>query len=303
MGAVFAVVPCLPPSVQSKTGNIFLLTLYKASDLQHVPLHEVFSSAVSELQFLENEGINIDIESGMINVRFLLAGVIGVNLAVHTILGFMRGFNANFPYRFCLTPSQDLNVTFKESEIFMRTTENYELDLAKKNPKETGVSGPSVLRNLPSVSTIDLLTIDPMHDMMEGIYCYDLGLILNTFIVKEKFFTCDELIARIDSCYYGKDEIRNKPPHITINQVKAKYIKMSASESLCFLRNIGLLIGDYIPVENVHWKLVILLKEILDVVSSRIVTVKLSYFLESLITEYLTLLIELYPTEFETQTP
>ena len=70
---------------------------------------------------------------------------------------------------------------------------------------------------------------------------------------------------------------------------------MSASEALCLLRNVGVLIGDLIPLEHEHWGLVILLRDIPDMVTSLVVNETLSYLLESIVHEYLNLLNTLSP--------
>ncbi|CAG5093464.1 Protein of unknown function [Cotesia congregata] len=79
------------------------------------------------------------------------------------------------------------------------------------------------------------------------------------------------------------------------NQIKTRFIKMSASESRCILENIGVLIGDWVPRKNLHWRLVILIKEIFDIVSATVIHKGISYYLTNLIGEYLHLLSILFP--------
>ncbi|XP_018376743.1 PREDICTED: uncharacterized protein LOC108769975 [Trachymyrmex cornetzi] len=294
IGGVYIVIPCLPPSIQSKTENIFLLTLYKYSDQMDVSLHDIFAKAMEELQFLEQKGISISTSSGLVDVYFSLAGVIGDNLAVHTILGFMKSFSANFPCRVCLINNSEINSVLKTSMCQLRTEENYLQLLTMNQPSLTGIAGPSVLSKLTSSSTINLITVDIMHDILEGICEYDLGLLLYHYVVTKKFFTCEDLNNKINGFYYG-DEIRNKPREINMIKLKNKHIKMSTSEMLCFLRNIGLLIGHYIPTDDQHWKIVIVLKEILDIITATVVHGDLADHLESLIEEYLELVTLLFP--------
>ncbi|XP_044578609.1 uncharacterized protein LOC123261159 [Cotesia glomerata] len=199
LGTVYIIYPCLPPSLRSKVENIFLLSLYKCEDLQYVTLKTMLSRAIIELKSLESTGITIRTSSGQHKIYFSLAGVIGDNLAVYSMLGF------------CLINRADINSTFDESDCILRTDENYKNDLLKNNPAETGITRPSVLSDIKSSNTIDLLTVDVMHDILEGILEYDLGLILNYFIKEAKFFSLDNFNDRIESLYYGPDEIRNKP--------------------------------------------------------------------------------------------
>ena len=52
---------------------------------------------------------------------------------------------------------------------------------------------------------------------------------------------------------------------------------------------------SFIPIGNDHWKRIIVLKEILDVTLSRVVSISLSHYLESLIAQYLIGLTKLFP--------
>ncbi|CAD6227245.1 GSCOCG00011950001-RA-CDS [Cotesia congregata] len=133
-----------------------------------------------------------------------------------------------------------------------------------------------------------------MHDILEGVLEYDLGLILNYFIKEAKLFSLDNFNDRIESLYYGPDEIRNKPRDIKKNQITEKYLKVSAAEALCVIRNLGVLIGHFIPVDDLHWKLCIYLKVIIDIVTSPIIHDDLCDYLQRQISEYLRLLTSLF---------
>lgn len=295
LGTVYIIIPCLPPSLRSKVENIFLLSLYKCEDLQYVNLKTMLSRAIIELKSLESTGITIKTSSGQHKIYFSLAGVIGDNLAVHSMLGFVGSFSSHYPCRFCLINRADINSTFDESNCILRTDENYKNDLLKSNPAETGIARPSVLSDIKSSTTIDLLIVDVMHDILEGILEYDFGLILNYFIKEAKFFSLDNFNDRVESLYYGPDEIRNKPQDIKKNQINEKYLKVSAAEALCVIRNIGVLIGHFIPVDDLHWKLCIYLKLIIDIVTSTIIHDDLCDYLQRQISEYLRLLTSLFP--------
>ncbi|CAG5093311.1 Protein of unknown function [Cotesia congregata] len=107
-----------------------------------------------------------------------------------------------------------------------------------------------------------------MHDIFEGICEYDLGLVINYFIVTAKFFSLDTINERIESLFYG-DEIGNKPRPLKKAQILEKFIKMSAAESLCFMifvqlipltmamgRNILLNVGfknmNFVKINNIN---------------------------------------------------
>ena len=70
---------------------------------------------------------------------------------------------------------------------------------------------------------------------------------------------------------------------------------MSASEAFCLIRNIGVIAGDLIPPEDRHWKLIILIKKILDIVIVPFFHEHIPDHLNSLIEDYLVFRNELFP--------
>lgn len=101
-GAVYLSVPCLPSEYVSKIENIFLFILFNTLDRNTFKNSIVFEKVITELKFLQNEGINIHIPTGEIKIHFDLALIVGDNLGLHSILGFVESFRANKFCRFCL---------------------------------------------------------------------------------------------------------------------------------------------------------------------------------------------------------
>lgn len=62
----------------------------------------------------------------------------------------------------------------------------------------------------------------------------------------------------IESFNYGPTDIRNRPPLITEENLKKGHIKMSASEISCFVKYLGLMIGDLVPEHSQLWLLYII---------------------------------------------
>ncbi|KAJ8665778.1 hypothetical protein QAD02_007440 [Eretmocerus hayati] len=68
---------------------------------------------------------------------------------------------------------------------------------------------------------------------------------------------------------YGPSEALNKPPTIVPERVlKHDKLKMSASEALTFVRFFGLIMGEFIPEDDAHYKLYRYLRRILDILLS-----------------------------------
>ena len=87
--------------------------------------------------------------------------------------------------------------------------------------------------------------VDFTHDIEESICIikYDLGKLLAYFISKD-YFTLDTLNTRMNGLHYGKKEMRSKPVRISENDIKKTFLSFSASETLCFLRTVPLIMGD-----------------------------------------------------------
>ena len=108
------------------------------------------------------------------------------------------------------------------------------------------------------------------------------------------YFTGEDLNDRIAYFDYG-NESRNKLIAIKMTKIIEKYIKMSAAEALGFVCNIGLLIGELVPEADPHRQIIILLKGIIDIVTSHVVYIGIADRLESLVNEHLWRLKDLFP--------
>ena len=204
----------------------------------------VLSLLFYEDDFKTNKPLGTSSDS--LEIHFSLAGVIGDNSAVNKILGFQTSFSSNYPFQFCLVNSNDINSTFNISDWKIQNKK----DVTESSSEFTDVAGQFVVDNIKSASTIELLTVDAMHDILEGVADYDSSLILHEYLIKRKYFNIDQLNKRINGLFYGFDEKRNMLCKFNCNKINNKHLQMSASESQCFLLNIGVLIGDFISFED-----------------------------------------------------
>ena len=62
-GGIYVTLPGLPPNMYSKVENIFPISSYKSKDEKYAPLRKFFEKCVEEIIFLENEDIEINVES------------------------------------------------------------------------------------------------------------------------------------------------------------------------------------------------------------------------------------------------
>ena len=99
-----------------------------------------------------------------------------------------------------------------------------------------------------------------MHDLLEGIIPYELQCILPVF-VKKGFVTDGELQSLIVNFNYGPADQNSKPPFTVSTNIRIK-----AAEAWCLLRSLPMILGSRIPDGNEHWRVIILLCEITDII-------------------------------------
>ena len=269
LGAVYASIPCLPPECRAALENIFLTLLFNSKDREEFSNKKVLQPLIDELKFLEETGIMVQTSEGEKKIYFSLGLVIGDNLGVHQICGFVESFKANYPCRFCKATKEQVQVMEKIDETLLRNVYNYNEDVSKKNVTVTGINSECEFNKIPSFHVTSNYAVDVMHDLAEGVIPYAMGLIVSDLIAK-KFFTLHDLNNRIRMFNFGP-EVTNKPPVITEENLKKKKVKMSASQSFCFVRHFGALVGDLIPNDNMSWNLYLTLMRVLDVALAKTV--------------------------------
>lgn len=269
-GAVYINIPCLAPNLQSKLENIFVALLFNSLDEKDFSYQIILSELLEELKELQTTGLilfeNTPSEK---TILFPLLTVVGDNMAMNAIHGFICSFSGNYCCRFCLLDRNQIKNTYQIDESLLRTQSQYEFQIETKKFDSTGIKSSSCFNDLPGYNVIDSMCVDVMHDILEGVCQYDLGKILNYFIFKKEYCSLNTLNNRIRGFDYGPIEKRNKTPDITLNHIKNECIILSSAEMLCLIRNINLILGDLIPTNDEHWEPIILLKKIVDITTAK----------------------------------
>eukprot|EP00102_Acyrthosiphon_pisum_P011772 XP_008180637.1 PREDICTED: uncharacterized protein LOC103308656 [Acyrthosiphon pisum] len=232
----------------------------------------LFKHLISEINFLEESGINVFVNNQQYQIYFSLALIVGDNLGLHSILGFTECFVSNYPCRFCHSSKEECHAQISQNNENLRNIDNYNDDVNTKNVALTGIVESCIWNNVNSFHVVYNYSVDLMHDLLEGVCNYDMSSIIRNFILEFKYFSLEALNNRIQFFDYGPSEIKNRPPLINEHSLKSNnptICKMSASEMWCFVRCFGLMIGDLVPIESEFWKLYILLKKILDLTTTR----------------------------------
>ena len=297
--AAYYSVVALPPELQSRVNNIFLFLLFNSKHRSHFTNRITFTKAIEEIQYLEQESISVTVGSETKQLHFLMILMLGDNLGLHQILGFVESFTANYFCRFCLVEHKNFQTIFNERDCVLRTPQNYETLASKSNVSASGIKEMCVFNVIDSFHVTDNLIVDPQHDLLEDILRYDLAIVLNDLIYIEKLFSLHDLNLRLSGYQYGADDNINKPQPVSENHIKKGYLIMSSAEMLNLIRCLFLVVGPFIPEQNVHWQLLIKLRKIVEIVFSKVVHKNTYKSLDSEITEYLTLLSFNYPNQLK----
>lgn len=172
----------------SSLSNIFLASLVKSVDFKEFGNNLCLINLINEINFLETEGIKIETSDGDFRVYFILGLVLGDNLGVNSLLEFTKSFSASYFCRFCKANKLLTKHMSIEDSNFIRTPDNYSVDVLKNNFKETGIYRESILNSIKSFYVTSNYCIDIMHDLFEGICHYNMCRIIKYYTETTKIF-------------------------------------------------------------------------------------------------------------------
>ena len=223
--------------------------------------------------------------------------LLGDNLGLNSICGFVESFKANYFCRVCKVTSKESEELALENKEKLRTKSNYELDVQVADASKTGIKEPCVFNNVKGFHITENISVDLMHDVLEGVCMYIMRSIIYTFIFTKEYFTLQELNTRIQCFSIHSTEQMNKPPIITLNRLKNKLnLKISAVEMAYLVQNFGLIIGDLISIDDIDWKLYITLRHVTDILFSPRIVREDAKILHSYIQDLNNLYKQLYGT-------
>ncbi|XP_071653435.1 uncharacterized protein [Temnothorax longispinosus] len=179
LGALYYFIACFPPQVNSLLENIFMASFFHSSDRVVFQNHKIFHNVIDELNFLQSEGILVNTENRSEQIYFALGLVMGDNLGLNSILGFIESFNAAYYCRLCKTHKEVAQYNFKESRFRLDT---YFADVVLEDTNVTGIKEKSVWNEVRYFSTKSNFSVDWLHDGPEGWFAFLMKLILHHFI-------------------------------------------------------------------------------------------------------------------------
>lgn len=269
IGATYVTIPCLPPEYRSSLDNIFLALLCYSLDRSAYGNEAVFQILVDEINFLQRTGITLNISGSPIQVYFALGLILGDNLGLNGILGYVESFRANYFCRFCKTHRDQTHVDKVERPETLRKVEDYLTDV-KLPTEDSGVKEMSVWNNVDFFHVYENFCSDPLlHELAEGVGKRAMRRTVNYFVNVSNAFSLHTLNERLKTFPYTAAGFSNKPPLISAAELAKKKIYMSGSEMLTFISVFGLLVGDLVKPDDKVWGLYLILRQILEIVNAR----------------------------------
>lgn len=284
--------PLMPIYLLSKLDFIFPAAYISSTNVYEYGNERSFHHLVSELKLLE-AGIEIETGGLVRKVHFILAAIVGDNLAVNSILGFVQSFNAKRYCRACKRVKSEMQFDIAEITESLRNETTYNDDLLENDYLETGVKNACIFNNLNYFNSTKVISFDLMHDLYEGVCIYDMCNVLVS-LINSKVITLDILNNRKQLFAFGETEMANLSVPLTIKRLKRNNLKMTASESSCFIHFLPLIIGDLIPVGNEAWELLLLLLDIISLLFKSEYSYSELDDLESLVLKHHSMYIKLF---------
>jgi hypothetical protein len=297
--ALHMIIQNFPSEAQSKLSQVFLVAIWHAQDVKtHGGYDKILSPVVQDLKKLESdEGMSMIVRDAPVIVRAAVVLISADNLGFNSLLGFSEGFSAKKFCRFCDCIRDETDTHYVEADCSIRTVGSYNASVAcihdqSYDPRARGIQRGCILNQLQYFHPMQNYLIHVMHDFLEGVVPFELGLILTELNMNE-FITLDSSNLAISFFNYSLADRNSRPPSLS----SVHSLKMSASDMWCFVRNLPLMIGHKIPRDNAYWKLLLMLLDIADIVFAPAITKKLSYFLAHLIDDHHAYFKELFPDE------
>jgi hypothetical protein len=292
LGAFYFVIKNFPPVINSALHNIHLLALANADDLKRHSVDPVMKVIIDELEHLHDEGFEFVMDGCQQNIRCLLTQLVGDNLGLHTVLGYMENFcRSTHACDLCMADQQQMQTVFKEEKLQMRSRELYNeqsrnLKSGTMSASECGIKRLSSLVDLPYYHPASNDAVDIMHELLEGVIPCEVKLFLRHMLyeVKPQPIALQQLNLRIKAFDYGRLNTRSKPSSILDSHVKSEDSSLGqrSAEMLTLFLFLPLLLVDVIPrLDPQKVYLLRLLKRVTDVVFAPCVSSSDVYYIRT----------------------
>ena len=273
IGAVYMSLRCCDPVYYSKLNSIYLVMLMLTKQREKYSNGNIFENLIHDINHLEKEGILV----GNDRIKFKFIGFNGDNLGLHSLLGFTESFTGEFCCRFCKIRRKDMIKCCYLDESLIRSPDNYTIG-------REGVRSKCAFNEIESFHCTTNYVVDVMHDLYNGVGNYVLTKVL-IYYVKHKYFSIELLNERIAELDLKSIKKPNRPTSIKEQNLLKGTMSLSCSEMKILIYYIPVLLGDFIPEGCQHWRLVLLLRDIALISSSKKICTSSLDYLDGVISE------------------
>jgi len=303
IGFIYMSLRNVHPMYNSRLSNIHIVAAFNSIDRSRYGFDKILAPVVRDIRQLE-QGVDLKLRDGtIVHKRGTVVLLAGDNLGLNQLCGYVESFSATHFCRLCMTDKVECGNTCRDDHVQLRTEEQYTQQLqgvldGSLTTKECGIKTSCLLNSLQYFHITENVSVDVMHDMLEGIVPYELKLILSEFIFVKKYFTLELLNARLASFDYGYQDRTNKPTALTDSELRDQTktsLNQKASQTLCLTVILPFVVGDKVPESDDMWRLYLLLRDIVDVVFADTCTVGDSVYLKYKIDDHHCLFRSLFP--------
>lgn len=286
LGGVYVYIPCVPPEAQAKLQFIFLGMLFFSNDRSSYGNNRVFSPFIDALNVLQTDGVPIT-HHLYSKVKLVPVSLIGDNLGLNSVMGFVECFVAHHYCRICRSHKNEMSYQIEENSATLRNSENYDTDCELGNPTLTGIKERSVWNKLHNFHVVQNISVDIAHDLYEGALDIVITEILKRFINELNYFTLATFNDRMKKHNFGPIERNTNLAPITEEMLQKCSIRASASEMLTLFSHFAFIIGDLVrDKDRPEWKVYLLMKEVVTIVRQKCVHKDTKFLLRKLIAEH-----------------
>ena len=284
VGCIYYQFENLPAYKLSKTDSMFLALCYHSGDVKEFGWNAVLRPLINDLQKLESNGIDLQMGQQKKHFKVTVSVVTGDNLFLNGVLGFVESFTATYPCRHCHLKRSEFPEAVVENRKLARTVESYDKALMLGSVQDTGIKCRSPLYDLKYFHATENSVQDILHDIFEGVCAYDIPLICSA-LIQRHFFDLVGLNFRLQNLTYGIGDCRNKPP--VISSLPVEMLPFEASQLWCITRMLTFAVEDLVSEDDSVWQFYLLLRGIVDIILTPVVSDADLNILTVTISEYL----------------
>ncbi|XP_034249707.1 uncharacterized protein LOC117650399 [Thrips palmi] len=296
----------LPAEENARLRSVFVMAYAYKEDLPVDGIGAMLDPFFLEMEQLETaDGVEINVNGRPYTLRATLVAGAADDLAAHEALGLYSPSCRRFCSICTILKKDFYQDIFAQGELRTKELHQFHLRELLERSEEFmkanyGVQLNAALQRRAKYAEFpEALIKDGMHDLLKGVVPMEIKLALHEFCFVKKYFDVFYFNHRIATFNYGPGDSNNKPsPNFTIASVENKgcyTLHQTAAQTWCLLQVFPFLVGDKVPLDNPHLRLIVHLKCICRVIFSHVLAESDFQELDTNIYDHHKLFFTLYP--------